>query len=74
MHHRSISDPKGITPRVWFAYVEDRLKANIKPASLNTSLRTLQSFLKYLHDEGIPSCERMLEIRPLKTTDALPAT
>jgi site-specific recombinase XerD len=70
--HRSISSPKDITPRIWFSYTEDRLKAGIKPASLNTTLRILQSFLMYVKDEGIPICERMLEIRPLKTTESLP--
>jgi site-specific recombinase XerD len=71
-NYRSISNPKDITPRIWFDYAEDRLKAKIKPTSLNTSLRTLQSFLSYVNDEGIPVCERMLEIRPLKTVDVLP--
>jgi integrase/recombinase XerD len=70
--HCSIASLKDITPRVWFAYTKSRLKENIKPASLNTSLHILQSFLNYLHDEGIPICERMQEIRPLKTANVLP--
>ena len=72
LNHDPISNPKDITPRIWFAYSEARLKANIKPASLNTILRTLQSFLRYLLDEDIPICERMLEVRTLKTSEALP--
>jgi site-specific recombinase XerD len=68
----SASSPKDITPRIWFAYAEDRLKEGIKPTSLNTSLCTLQSFLRYLHEAGIPICERILEVHPLKTADALP--
>jgi integrase len=63
---------QGITPKVWFAHVEARIKAGIKPTSLNTILRIVQSFLRYLKTNGIPICETMLEVRPLKTGDALP--
>ena len=61
-----------ITPKIWFAYVETRLKENIKPTSLNTTLRTLQSFLRYLKDTEQPVCERMLEVRPMKIGQLLP--
>lgn len=56
-----------ITPKRWFAYVSERMKAGIKPSTLNTLLRHLQSFLRFLQDTGHPICERMLEIRPQKT-------
>ena len=68
----SISNPKDITPRIWFAYAEDHLKEGIKPTSLNTSLHTLRSLLGYLQEEGFPICERMLKIRALRTADSLP--
>ena len=55
-----------ITPKTWFVYVETRLKENIKSTGLNTTLRTLQSFLRYLQSERQPIWERMLEVRPLK--------
>ena len=61
-----------ITPRTWFAYVATRLKENIQPSSLNTTLRIVRSFLSYLQSEGKPICERMLEVRPLKTGQPLP--
>ena len=61
-----------ITPKLWFAFAETRLKTGIKPASLNTTLRILQSFLKFVRDSGHPICERMLEVRPLKTGEDLP--
>lgn len=67
-----ISSLKDISPRIWFAYTEGRLKENIKPTSLNTTLHTLQSFLQFARDSGHPICERMLEIRPLKTAEPLP--
>jgi integrase len=61
-----------ITPRVWFAHVEARIRAGIKPTSLNTTLRIVQSFLRYLKINGIPICETMLEVHPLKTGESLP--
>ena len=61
-----------ITPKNWFAYVATRLKENIQPSSLNTTLRILRSFLRYLQSEGEEICERMLEVRPLKTGQLLP--
>lgn len=61
-----------ITPKTWFAYAEARLKTGIKPTSINATLRTLQSFLQYLQRESKPVCERMLQIRPLKTGEPLP--
>jgi site-specific recombinase XerD len=61
-----------ITPKLWFAFAETRLKSGIKPASLNTTLRILQTFLKFVSDSGHPVCERMLEVRPLKTSEPLP--
>jgi integrase/recombinase XerC len=70
--HSPISSPKDITPRIWFAYAETRLKEKIKPTSLNTTLRRLQSFLKFIRDSDHPICERMLEIRPLKAGEFLP--
>lgn len=61
-----------LTPKAWFAYVEARLKENIQPSTLNTTLRILRSFLRYLKCEEHPICERMLEVRPLKTGQPLP--
>lgn len=63
---------QSITPRIWFAHVETRMKARIKPTSLNTTLRTIQSFLRYVQSNGVEICETMLEVRPLKTGDSLP--
>jgi site-specific recombinase XerD len=63
---------EAITPKVWLAYAEARLKAGIKPTSINAALRTLQSLLNYLHSQGTPICTRMLEVRPLKIGQHLP--
>jgi hypothetical protein len=48
------------------------MKAGIKPSSLNTILRIVQSFLRYLKINDILICETMLEVRPLKTGESLP--
>jgi site-specific recombinase XerC len=61
-----------IAPRVWFIHIESRMKAGIKPTSLNTTLRIVQSFLCYLKINGVPVCETMLAVRPLKTGETLP--
>jgi len=61
-----------ITPKLWFTYTELRLRSEIKPTTLNTILRSLQSFLKFVRDSNHSICERMIEIRPLKTPEALP--
>jgi site-specific recombinase XerD len=70
--HDIIICSNNITPKLWFAYAEIRLKSGIKPTSLNITLRILQSFLKFIRDSGHPICERMLEVRPLKSDDLLP--
>jgi integrase len=64
--------PQDVTPKVWFSHVEARMKAGIKPSSLNTTLRILQSFLRYLKREGSLICETILEIHPLKTGELFP--
>lgn len=61
-----------LTPRVWFAYVQDRIKKGIKPSSLNTELKVVQSLLRFAKENGTPICETMLEVRPLKVGEALP--
>jgi site-specific recombinase XerD len=63
---------QGITPKAWFTHVEARMKEDIKPSSLNTTLRIIQSFLRYLKSNGVPICETMLEVRLMKTGQPLP--
>jgi len=67
-----LTDIQGITPRIWFSHVEARMKAGVQPSSLNTTLRKIQSFLRYKKNEGVPICETMLVVRPLKTGESLP--
>jgi site-specific recombinase XerD len=61
-----------LTPRVWFAYVQDRIKKGIKPSSLNTELKVVQSLLRFAKENGTPISETMLEVHLLKVGEALP--
>jgi site-specific recombinase XerD len=63
---------QGVTPKAWFTHIEARMKEGIKPSSLNTTLRIIQSFLRYLKSNGTHICETMLEVHPLKTGQSLP--
>jgi len=48
------------------------MKADVQPSSLNTTLRNIQSFLRYVKNDGVPICETMLEVHVLKTGERLP--
>lgn len=61
-----------LTPRVWFAYIQERIKAGIKPSTLNTELKVIQSLLRFASENGVSICGTMLEVRPLKTGETLP--
>jgi integrase/recombinase XerC len=61
-----------LTPKVWFAYIQERIKVKIKPSSLNTELKVIQSLLRFAKENGVPICETMLEVHPLKIGEALP--
>lgn len=61
-----------LTPDRWDDYVDQRLAARLKPATLNRELYDLQGFLRFLADKGCPVCDRMLSVKPLDTADPLP--
>lgn len=71
-HTVNVTRLADLTPKVWFAYVQERTKAGIKPSSLNTEMKVIQSLLRFAKENDIPVCETMLEFRPLKTGEALP--
>ena len=72
LENSRISCPEAITPKLWFAYTDTRQKAGTQPSSLNTTLRAVRSFLTFAHEYGYAICERMSEVRPLKTGESLP--
>jgi len=72
LENTKISCLGDITPKLWFAYVDTRVKSGIQPATLNTTLRALRSLLKNARESGYATCEKILEVRPLKTGELLP--
>jgi site-specific recombinase XerD len=61
-----------ITPQVWFDYLDTQLVAGRHPNTINNHLFRLRAFLHFLDDAGIPICQRMLIVEPLKTGPRLP--
>lgn len=61
-----------VTPRLWFVDAQMRQGSGIQPTSLNTALRALRAFLRFAKDSGYSSCERILDVRPLRTGEVLP--
>jgi hypothetical protein len=41
-----------LDPQAWFPYLDQRLEAGIRPVSLNSELRLLQQFLRFLSEAG----------------------
>jgi integrase len=71
LENTEISCLADISPKLWFAYVDIRLKSGIQPTTLNATLRALRSFLKNVRQSGYAICDQMLEVRPLKTGELL---
>lgn len=67
-----LTDLTELAPERWDDYVDQRLAAGRKPATLNRELYDLQGFLRFLAEQGRPVCERMLAVTPLDTPDPLP--
>ncbi len=61
-----------ITPQVWFDYLDSLLVAGRHPNTINNHLFRLRAFLHFLDDAGIPICQRMLIVEPLKSGPRLP--
>jgi len=61
-----------ITPARWFAYVDARLADGLSPVTVNDELHVLQSWLRFLAEQALPVCERMLRVQPLAEPKRLP--
>ena len=61
-----------ITPQLWYAYVDVRLAAGISPRTLNAALSRLQSWVRYLAEQGHTLCPRLLQVEPLDEHKPLP--
>jgi len=63
--HAKLADARAITPEMWNGYVKVRQEAGISPTTLNHDLHRLQSFLRFLDEEGSPVCSRMELVKGL---------
>jgi site-specific recombinase XerD len=70
--HTELTGIEDLTPTLWLDYVDTRLGAGIRPATLNRELRDMQHFLRFLAGEGRAICARMLRVEPLKAGDRPP--
>jgi len=78
--HESIESAAGLTPELWFGYLDERLAAGISPKTLNGELSTVQGFLYFLKDtsagsvQGLdqPICNRLLQMKRLKESQSIP--
>jgi site-specific recombinase XerD len=64
--HQGLKDICDLTPQVWFAFLDARLEAGIKPVSVNSDLSSLRHFVYFLRGLGRAVCERFLLVEPLK--------
>jgi integrase len=60
-----LTTPADLTPSRWFAYLDERLAAGIKPVTLNKELAELQSFLRYLAELNRQVCDAFLAVERL---------
>jgi site-specific recombinase XerD len=61
-----------ITPQLWFAFVDASLEQGYHVGTINCRLSRLQSFLRFLEENGIAICQRMLLVQPLKMSPRVP--
>jgi integrase len=62
----------GITPQVWFDYLDARLLEGNSLGTINTHLFALKSFLYFLDETGQPICARTLLLEPMKGGRRIP--
>jgi integrase/recombinase XerD len=70
--HTELASIGDLTPALWLDYVDARLEASIRPATLNRELRDFQHFLRFLAEEGRAIWPCMVHLEPLKTGRSLP--
>ncbi|MEI2698740.1 MAG: site-specific integrase [Microthrixaceae bacterium] len=69
---KTLTVPSDLTPELWFAYLDERLQARMKPETVNGEMFIQQSFLLFLADRGQPICDRFLRLEKLKQGPRLP--
>jgi site-specific recombinase XerD len=69
---KTLNAATDLTPELWFGYLDERLKARMKPETVNGELSVQQSFVRFIADRGQPICDRFLRIEKLKQGPRLP--
>ena len=67
-----LKDIRDLTPQVWFAFLDDRLAAGMKPETVNCDLSSLRHFVSFLRGLERAVCERFLLVEPLKAGWRMP--
>ena len=67
-----LNEISDLTPRVWFDYVDMRLADSKHVNTINNHLFRLKAFLHFLDESGLPVCQRMLLVEPLKGGKRIP--
>jgi site-specific recombinase XerD len=70
--HRSLKDVTDLTPQVWYAYLDERIRTGIHPRTMNIELAALKHFVHFLQDNERPICERFLRVDYLDDGTSLP--
>jgi site-specific recombinase XerD len=72
VEHQGLKEIRDLTPQVWYAYLDVRLAAGLKPVSVNSDLSELRHFVYFLRGLGREVCERFLLVEPLKAGWRMP--
>jgi site-specific recombinase XerD len=70
--HANVHAARDLAPQVWYKYLDQRLKAGMKPATVNGELYALQDFIRFLLHSERAVCERFLLIESLKIGFRMP--
>ena len=70
--HQGLQDICDLTPQVWFAFLDARLEAGMKPETVNCDLSSLRHFVSFLRGLERAVCERFLLVEPLKAGWRMP--
>jgi integrase len=70
--HTTLTAWTDLTPGLWFQYVDARLARGIRPVTLNGELHQVQSWLRFVQEQGDPVCARLLQVEPFRVGPRLP--
>jgi site-specific recombinase XerD len=68
----SLRSETDITPQAWFSYVDVCIEQGRSIGTINCRLSRLQSFLRFVEENGGSICQRMMLVRPMKMSPRVP--